>query len=323
MHALVLDSDRDPTLSIVADRPLPVPAAGEVLVRVDCAGICATDLELTRGYMQFAGVPGHEFVGTVVEGPDELCGRRVVAEINCACHQCAMCQRGMPNHCLRRTVLGIAGRDGAFAEYLTVPAENCHSVPDAIGDVQAVFVEPLAAAAHVLDAVRITGDMSVALLGSGRLGLLVAQVLLTTGCALTVVGRNERTLAMCAAWGATTTRVDQIELSPTFDVVVECTGVEDGLKLAMRVVRPWGTIVVKSTYADAATLDLAPLVIHELNVIGSRCGAFGPALGLLGAGRVDVESLITAQYALSDGVAAFEAARRTDHVKVLLRPGSA
>lgn len=322
MQALIVSADQPRRVEFVRDYITPQPAAGEVCIRVHLAGICATDLEIARGYMRYAGVPGHEFVGTVVAGDDRLHGRRVVAEINCPCGRCDFCGRGLANHCPHRTVLGIAGRDGAFAEYLTIPAGNCHLVPDNVTDQQAVFVEPLAAAAHVLDAVALQPGQRVVVLGSGRLGLLVAQVLAMQPGELTVIGRNPATLALCARWGIRTLDASDCAAVEGSDVVVECTGVPEGLALALRLCRPCGTVVLKSTYAGAAGVDLAPLVVNEVQVVGSRCGAFAPALRLLAARQVEVDALVSAVYSLEQGAIALAAAARPENVKVLLQPGS-
>jgi threonine dehydrogenase-like Zn-dependent dehydrogenase len=321
VQALVLSTPPSRQLQFVPDLPDPEPRAGEVLVRVQLAGICATDLELARGYMQFAGVPGHEFVGTVVDGDEQWVGRRVVTEINCPCLECDLCRQGLTNHCPRRTVLGISGRDGAFAELLTIPARNCHVVPDTITDQQAVFVEPLAAAAHVLDAAEFTPETRVVVLGSGRLGLLVAQVLAAQGCRPEVLGRNPRTLELCARHGMRTHRADEVLPRGGHHVVVECTGSPEGLRLALGLCRPQGTIVLKSTYAEAAPFDLAPLVVNELRLVGSRCGPFPAALRLLAERRVEVDEMVSAVYPLRRGVEALEAAARPDNIKVLLQPG--
>lgn len=322
MQALVVRRHDPPQIDVVPDHPTPLPATGEVLVRVRLAGICSTDLEIARGYMRFTGVPGHEFVGVVEQGPEPLPGRRVVAEINCPCGACDLCRRGLANHCPRRTVLGIAGRDGAFAEFLTIPASNCHVVPDHLGDEQAVFVEPLAAAAHVLDAADFGPDTRVAVLGSGRLGLLTARVLAAESCALTVIGRNPATLALCAATGIETCLVGQLPGDAPFDVVVECTGAPAGLRLALELCRPAGTIVLKSTYAQPEPVDLAPIVINEVRVVGSRCGDFARALRLLAEGRVRVDDLVTGRYPLSEGLEALAAAEQPEHIKILLQPGA-
>lgn len=323
MQALVSQAEPSRRIRFVPDHPAPSAAAGELLIRVTLAGVCATDLEIARGYMQSAGVLGHEFVGTVVAGDARLIGKRVVAEINCTCGECEMCRRGLAHHCTRRTVLGIAGHDGAFAEYLAAPSQNCHVVPDEVSDRQAVFVEPLAAAAHVLDAVLIERTTRVTVLGSGRLGLLVAQVLALRDCDLVVIGRNPRTLEFCHARGIHTTYIDAVAPAADRDVVVDCTGSPDGLRLALRLCRPCGTIVLKSTYAEPAPIDLAPLVVNEIRVVGSRCGSFPVALRLLAERRVAVDELITAVYPLTRGVEALEAAGRPENTKVLLQPGTA
>lgn len=321
MRALVVPSDPPSRLELTDEYPRPVPAEGEVLVRVRWAGICATDLEIVRGYMQFHGILGHEFVGTVVTGPARWVGQRVVAEINCACGVCAVCGRGQSNHCPRRTVLGISGRDGAFAEYVAVPEANCHVVPECVCDEEAVFVEPLAAAAHVLDVQPIVPTTRVAVIGSGRLGSLVAQVLALQGCELVVWGRNPRTLALCREYGLDARAVESCPWEACYDVVVECTGSPDGLPMALALCRPQGTIVLKSTCHDRALLDLAPIVVDEVRVVGNRCGDFSRALHLLETRRVRVRELITARYPLSRGLEAFAAAARPEHMKVLLEVG--
>lgn len=320
MHALVVPATEPRQIEFRGDYPTPRPAPGEVLIRVHVAGICATDLEITCGYMQFAGVPGHEFVGTVVQGSPQLIGQRVVASINCACGRCEICGHGWPNHCPRRTVLGIAGRDGAFADYLTVPESNCHVLPPELPDEEAVFVEPLAAAAHVRDELPAARRLRVAQLGCGRLGMLIAQVLAQEPLDLTIFGRNPRTLGLCRHWGLPALHVDESEHRAGFDVVVECTGSPDGLRRALQLCAPRGTIILKSTYAERANVDLAPIVIHETRLIGSRCGEFRPAIELLANRRVRVAELITATFPLSDGVQALAAASQPEHIKVLLRP---
>lgn len=334
MLALVLTNDSAQRVRLRTDYPIPSPSPGEVLIRVTLAGICATDLELTRGYMAFAGVLGHEFVGIVTAGPPELVGRRVVGDINCACGLCERYRHGLEKHCPRRTVLGIAGRDGAFAEFLTLPAANCHVVPDTIADEAAVFVEPLAAAAHVLDTLqhagltdgdgRVRPDVRIALIGTGRLGLLTAQVLATQPCRLDVIGRNPRTLALCRQWGLSTAAVREIADDPqhvaAYDAVVECSGSPDGLQLALKLCRPCGLIVLKSTYAGAQPVDLAPAVVNEIQIIGSRCGDFDRALHLLERGQVQVVPLVSKEYPLRDGIAALAAAAEPESIKVLLRP---
>lgn len=315
MRAIVFER----TLSFQPTYPDPKPAAGECLVRVHWAGICATDLQILDGYMNFRGVPGHEFVGTVVSGSPTWRGRRVVCEINCVCRTCEMCASGLSNHCRKRTVIGIDGRDGCFADLVSVAEHNLHSVPDGVSDEEAVFVEPLAAAYQVLAQCPIEPRMNASVVGSGRLGLLVAQVLATTGCRLTVVGRNAAKLLLCEKRGIQTIHVDELLPKQDRDVVVECSGATEGLALAMQLVRPRGTIVLKSTYAHATPVNLAPIVVNEVRLLGSRCGPFPEALNALARKAVDVRPLVTRTFPIEQAVAAFEAVRRPETVKVLFR----
>jgi threonine dehydrogenase-like Zn-dependent dehydrogenase len=315
MRALVFD----PSLRLDRDRTEPPAREGDTLLRVRVAGICSTDLEICRGYMGFAGVLGHEFVADVVESANaSLVGRRVVAEINCVCGQCDLCRRGLPTHCRDRTVVGILNHGGAFADFLRVPAANCHVVPDLVDDDQAVFVEPLAAAFQILRQVPIDASTSVTLLGDGRLGLLCAQVLKNAGAAVRVVGRNENKLALCDRWGIATQVVADVDAGHDQDVVVDATGSADGLELAMRLVRPRGTIVLKSTVAEGKPLTLAPLVIDEVTIVGSRCGPFDAAIDPLARDEIDVRPLIHSRYSLDDGVEAMRVAGTRGVLKVLL-----
>lgn len=320
MQALVVNQPDRGVLRVVTDRAAPVVRPGEVLIRVRLAGICATDLEIARGYMRFAGVPGHEFVGVVVDGSNALRGRRVVGEINCICGGCDLCRAGLSTHCRRRTVLGILGRDGAFAELLTLPEQNCHVVPGEISDQQAVFVEPLAAALQVLKEGAIDRHSRVAVLGTGRLGLLIAQVISNVRPRLTVIGRNPHTLEFCEQIGIHALRIEEASPTEDYDVVVEATGSPAGLRLALQLVRPRGTIVLKSTYAQPEPIDLAPIVINEIRLAGSRCGVFADAIAALRARQVNVDRMVTAVYPLRDAVDAFAAAANPANIKVLLRP---
>lgn len=308
------------TLRFDGRYPAPARADGEALIRVHLAGICATDLQIVRGYMGFTGVPGHEMVGTVVEGSPKWKGKRVVAQIYCACGKCDMCLRGLSNHCRRRTVMGIQGRDGCFAEFLSIPESNLHEVPPTVTDEEAVFVEPLAAAFQVLALCPVDARMRVCVVGTGRLGLLVAQVLAGTGCKLTAVGRDREKLERCDKFGIESMHVDDIPRQNDLDVVVDCSGSADGLRLAMSLVRPRGTIVLKSTFADGpgGGVNLAPLVIHEIKMVGSRCGPFPDAINALARKAVEVRSLISRTMPLEEGVAAFERSRQPGILKVLL-----
>jgi alcohol dehydrogenase len=306
-------------LSLVRNCPEPSPPKGEALIKVTLAGICSTDIEITRGYMGFSGVLGHEFVGEVVRGSRRWQGKRVVGEINCVCERCDMCRSGMSTHCRHRTVLGIAGRNGCFAEMTSLPERNLHEVPDTVSDEEAVFVEPLAAAFQVIKQVRLEPRMRVAVLGSGRLGLLVAQVLAHTGCRLSVVGRNEHTLSFCEKKGIQTVPVDDLVPRKDHDLVVECTGSPAGLDLAMQIVRPRGEIILKSTYAARSEVNLTPLVVDEISVLGSRCGPFSDAISALARKQIDVQSMITRSLPLSKGVEAIRYAEEPNVIKVLLR----
>jgi threonine dehydrogenase-like Zn-dependent dehydrogenase len=306
-------------LRLREDLPAPAPAPGEARVRVIRAGICNTDLELVRGYYPFAGVPGHEFVGRVegAPGAEEWQGRRVVGEINASCGRCPACAAGRRSHCERRTVLGIVNRNGAFAESLTLPVENLHEVPENLPDEIAVFTEPLAAALEIQEQVKIGPGDRVVVVGDGKLGNLVAQTLALTGCALLVIGRHRRKLALLADRGIATDVPDAIRPGGA-DVVVECTGNPEGFALARSAVRPRGTLVLKSTYAGTLALDMSRLVVDEITLVGSRCGPFAPALALLAERRVDVAPLVEARFPLDEALAAFEEAARPGVLKVLV-----
>ena len=296
-------------LRLRGDVPPPAPSPGEALVRVLAAGICNTDIELTRGYYPFAGIPGHEFVG-------EWEGKRVVGEINAVCHACEACRGGRPTHCERRTVLGIKDRNGAFAEYLTLPAENLHVVPDEIETEDALFTEPLAAALEIQQQVSIDRNDRVLVVGDGKLGQLVAQTLALTRCQLTVVGRHREKLDLLKRRGIKTAD------APTgkFDIAVDCSGNETGFALARASLRPRGTLVMKSTYAGNLTFNASSVVVDEITLIGSRCGPFAPALRLLAEKAVDVRPLLKATYPLQDALTAFDHAQRPGTLKIAVRP---
>ncbi len=306
-------------LEYIADHPDPKPAAGECLVRVRLAGICSTDLAITQGYMNFRGVLGHEFVGTVVEGSPRWKGKRVVCEINCVCRTCEMCQGGLAGHCRNRTVIGIEKRDGAFADLVAVPERNLHAVPEVVSDEEAVFVEPLAAAFQVLTQRPIERRMNVSVVGPGKLGLLVAQVLAGTGCKLTVIGRNPKKLLRCEKKGVQAIHLGDLVPRQDRDVVVECSGSPQGLEIAMQLVRPRGTIVLKSTWARPGPLNLAPIVSGEVTLLGSRCGPFPEAINALARQAVEVRSLISRTYPIDQALEAFLASRDSENIKILLK----
>ena len=316
MRALWLEGR---ALRLRGDVPLPAPPAGEALVRVSLAGVCNTDLELVRGYYPYTGVLGHEFVGLVerAAGAPEWVGRRVVGEINAACGACATCLAGRRTHCERRSVLGIVARDGAFATHLILPVENLHAVPEGVPDEVAVFTEPTAAAFELQEQVRVSPSDRVVVIGAGKLGNLVAQTLAATGCRLLAVGRSKRPLALLAARGISTATAEGIEPRRA-DLAVECTGSPEGLELARRAVRPRGTIVLKSTYHGKAAIDMAPFVVDEITLVGSRCGPFAPALASLASGEVDPLPLVEARYPLAEAVAAFDHAARPGALKILV-----
>jgi threonine dehydrogenase-like Zn-dependent dehydrogenase len=321
------------------------PAAdGEALVRVVLSGICNTDLEITRGYADFQGTLGHEFVG-VIEGLPEpgavaqplaraplesgpsltvgllKLGQRVVGEINAGCGSCDRCQAGDPRHCEQRTVLGIVGRNGAHAEFLKLPLVNLLPVPDEVSDERAVFTEPLSAACGILERAEVAEGMNVAVIGDGKLGLLCAQVLATTGAAVTLVGKHRGKLQIAERRGIETIALHQAKLrTRRFDVVVEASGSATGFDLAFDLLRPRGTLVLKSTFQGATDLNAARIVVDEISVVGSRCGRFAPALELLETNAVDVAGLISEERPLADGLRAMERAAEPGVLKVLLRP---
>lgn len=309
MRALFLEHGQ---LRYREDVAPPVAAPGESRVRVRHAGVCATDLALVRGYMDFRGIPGHEFVGTACEGP--LAGRRVVGEINAACGACDSCRKGLRRHCPHRTVLGILSRMGAFAEELTLPQENLHLVPDGVSDEAATFTEPLAAAFEIGEQVELTPGERALVIGDGRLGMLCAQVLALRGLIVELAGRHpERAgiLPDSVRWVARPSGTD-------YDLVVEATGDPAALATALACVRPTGVVVLKTTSEAPAALDLAPLVVNEIRLVGSRCGPFAPALEALASGAVVVEPMIQGRYPLERGGEALAAAGRPGVLKVLI-----
>lgn len=306
------------TVSVRPDYPEPIASETEVLVDVLRAGICETDLQLMRGYMGFSGVLGHEFVGIARYG--KLMGRRVVGEINCSCWHCPTCLMGLPTHCPNRSVIGILNRDGAFAETLAVPSKNLHVVPDSLSDDEAVFIEPVAAAYQILRQQLVRTQTRVVILGDGRLGNVCAQVLSDFGCEVLVVGKHEQKLKVLNDLGISTVLLKDAEPRRDAEVVVDCTGSATGLPTALQWVRPWGTVILKTTVAGEQTLALAPVVIDEVRIVGSRCGPFADAIAGLEAGRVKVQPLISARFRLEQTVEALEFTRTQPVLKVLLDP---
>lgn len=328
---------------LVKDIPRP-EADGEALVRVTLSGICNTDLEITRGYAGFEGTIGHEFVGIIESLPESATvarssgrafdvmepsltvgpltrGQRVVGEINAGCGSCELCRTGDPRHCEKRTVVGIVGRDGAHAEFLKIPAINLVPVPDEISDERAVFIEPLSAACGILERAHVAEDTVVAVVGDGKLGLLCAQVLETSGADVSLVGKHPNKLQIAARRGIKTITSEQAkQRRRQFDLVVEASGSATGFDLALDLLRPRGTLVLKSTFQGTTDLRAARIVVDEISVVGSRCGRFAPALELLKAKAVDVESLISEEHPLADGVRAIGRASEPGVLKVLLRP---
>ena len=301
------------------DYPDPTPGPKEALVRVVRAGICDTDLQIVRGYMSFRGVMGHECVGVVKKASDrKWVGQRVTVDINCSCGRCDLCLGGLSSHCPNRTVLGIQGHDGVFADWVVVPERNLHAVPDGVSDEEAVFVEPLAAAFQVVQQLRIEPRTKVVTLGDGKLGNLVAQAVNQKPCNSMLIGKHPEKLLIAERMGIRGELLDDVRPRSDADVVVECTGSPTGLETALQLVRPRGTIVLKSTLADKVLVDLAPLVVNEVVLMGSRCGSTAVALQALADHTIDVLPLIDEIYRLRDGVAAFEYAATRGVTKVLL-----
>jgi threonine dehydrogenase-like Zn-dependent dehydrogenase len=297
----------------------PEHVSGETIIRVKKAGICNTDIEITKGYMEgFRGVPGHEFFGTIHKSFLKIDkSKRVTAEINCGCGNCALCKSGDERHCRNRTVIGISGRNGAFAEYISVPDRNVIVIPDEISDTNAVVIEPLAAALEILEQITITPDHTVALIGDGKLGQLIAHVIKTTGCDFTVFGKHHDKLEYIKALGIRTHFIT--EPNPVFyDIVIEASGSPDGFYTALSIVRPKGTLILKSTYAGGISFNPALIVINEINVLGSRCGRFEPANKFLVDRKPDFSYLIEKEYSLDNALEAFSQACRKGAKKVVV-----
>lgn len=315
MKAIVLDGKR----LILSDVAVPDPGQDEALIRILYAGICNTDLELARGYMDYQGILGHEFVGIVEKAnqPD-LVDRRVVGEINIGCGLCSWCRKGLERHCIERSVLGILNKSGVMTEYISLPVKNLHTVAEELSDECAVFVEPLAAAFEISEQLQIEPDQEILILGDGKLGQLIARVLRLTGAEITVTGKHTEKLQKLAKYGIKTNQNNNSILK-SYPVVIEATGSAAGLQQALRHVAPRGTVILKSTTADRFQIDLAPLVINEVMLLGSRCGPFAPALRALQNELVAVEDLITGIYDITDFQEAFALAQQPGSLKVLIK----
>ena len=316
MKALIFDG----SLKLMNDYPVPEPSPDEALIRVALAGICNTDLEIMNGYLKFSGIIGHEFVGVVemARGKGKRwIGKRVVGDINCSCNSCEFCLGGLAKHCPSRETLGILGRGGSFAEYVTLPVRNLHEVPKGLADEEAVFAEPLAAAFEILERISVNPSCEVLVLGDGKLGILCALVLGLKGAKVTLAGKYPRKMAIVAGQGIQSLATNSIGGGKRFDIVVEATGNAAGFEDAVRFVKARGTIVLKSTVAKEVTINLAPLVIDEITVVGSRCGPFEPALKALADGLIDVTPLVSGVFPLTEAKQAFAAAKRRNTLKVL------
>ena len=313
MKALVFDNGL--SMATISD---PVPEFGESLVSVRLAGICNTDIEITKGYMQYTGVLGHEFVGTVASTDQPaLAGKRVVGDINLGCGECEWCKRGMSRHCPNRTVIGIAGHQGAFAEYIALPHENLHLVPDSVTDEQAVFVEPLAAALEIIEQVHIQPDHRVAVIGDGKLALLIVQILKLTSCDCTVFGKHDHKMDIASQLGFKVKNIANANGDFFYDIVVEASGDPTGFALAQKLIKPRGILVLKSTLAESSKINMSMLVVNEVTIVGSRCGQFDPAIRLLEQGLVQTDVLVEKIYPFSDAIHAFKLANQSA-LKVLL-----
>jgi threonine dehydrogenase-like Zn-dependent dehydrogenase len=317
MRAILFDGQ----LKFLTDYPIPAPQADEALIRIRLAGICNTDLEIIRGYQGFRGVLGHEFVGIVekVNGQGRhLVGKRVVGKINCGCGLCDYCRAGLRKHCPSRRTLGIKGKDGAFAEYLTLPVNNLFQVRQNIADEEAVFVEPLAAAFEILDQVHIRPTDMILVLGDGKLGILAALTLALSRARVLLAGHHPDKLQVANDQGVATANASHLKAHKSYDIVVDATGSQDGLAMALQHVKPRGTIVLKSTLAVGAEINLAPVVVDEIHLVGSRCGPFEPSLRALSEKVIRVAPLISGIFGFHRAADAFDMARTRNSLKILL-----
>jgi threonine dehydrogenase-like Zn-dependent dehydrogenase len=317
MKAIVFDN----RLRFIENYPVPEPEENEALIRISMAGLCNTDIEITKGYGGFKGVLGHEFVGIVerINNRDHrLYGKTVVGEINCGCGICEYCKKGLKNHCPYRKVLGIFNKDGAFAEYITLPLDNVHEVSENISDEEAVFTEPLAAAFEITRQIQIKPENKILVMGDGKLGLLISFVLGLSNSNLTLVGKHKKKLKIAEDRDTKTVLLSDLNIRKDFDIVVDATGSADSFETALKLVKPRGIIVLKSTVAENKEMNLSPVIIDEITVIGSRCGPFEPALDLLSKKLINVRPLITEVFPFSKAKEAFERAMEKDSLKVII-----
>lgn len=320
MKAVVFDNG----LKLEQNYPMPVLKAGEALVKVSMVGICNTDFEITKGYMGYKGILGHEFVGIIesVEGDsdaEKLIGTRVVGEINCGCAKCDWCMKGLERHCPSRSTLGIWQKDGCFAQYVAMPVANLLTVPENVSDEEAIFVEPLAAALEILEQKHIQPIDKVAVLGDGKLGLLIALALNASNINITLIGKHQNKLDIAKNQGVKTKLLQDLDIKKDYDVVIEATGSISGFETSLALTKPRGTLVLKSTIATGKEFNLSPVVIDEITILGSRCGQFAPALKLLESGKIDVKPLITQIFNFDDALAGFEKNKEKDTLKILLK----
>lgn len=318
MKAVVFDNN----LKLISNYNMPVPKSEEALIKVLMAGICNTDFEITKGYMGYNGILGHEFVGIVesVNSEDKtLVGKRVVGEINCGCGECEYCKTGLERHCFNRQTLGIWQKDGCMAEYVTMPIKNLLVVPENVTDEEAVMVEPLAAALEIIEQLHIRPDANVLVLGDGKLGLTIALALSGAGLNVTQVGKHTNKLAITSQQGVKTLLLKDLQITKTWDVVVEATGSINGFETALALTKPRGILVLKSTVASGKEFNFAPIVVDEITILGSRCGQFEPALRLLEQKRINFKPLITDVYEIDNAIEAFEKNKAKDSIKVLIK----
>lgn len=316
MKAVVFDNG----LRLDNNYPMPEPKKGEALIKVNTIGICNTDYEITLGYMGYKGILGHEFTGVVEKAENkDLIGKRVVGEINCGCGKCEWCAQGLERHCFNRTTLGIWKREGCFAEYVSLPEKNLLVIPDNVSDEEAVFTEPLAAALEILEQVHIPPYKKVIVLGDGKLGLIIALALSAAGLDITLVGKHEEKLKIAAEQGVKTQLLSELKIEKAYDFVVEATGSISGFETSVALTKPRGTLILKSTIAASKEFNLAPIVVDEITIVGSRCGQFAPALRMLEQKRIDVKPLISDIFDIDASIAAFERNKEKSSVKVLVK----